>query len=92
MRKYLAKIKKMKVCEVCGNEYAPKTDELFCSSECGKRIEFFKHGSLCDCESNCPAPPYDRLLHFGGNCYHTDGTNHRIYRKTENPKTEVYRN
>jgi len=36
---------------------------------------------LCDCVDECPAHPRERLFHVGNQCYHTDGTHHKIYEK-----------
>jgi len=40
-----------------------------------------EYTQLCNCVYECPAHPRDRLLHVDGKCYHTDGTNHKIYSK-----------
>ena len=35
---------------------------------------------LCDCKDECPANFKDRLFHIGDECYHMDGTHHKIIR------------
>jgi len=38
---------------------------------------------LCDCKDECLALPEDRLLDIGDECYHIDGTHHKVIRKSK---------